>query len=105
MLFTVSSQIKVNPLNIKFNARTFVLLCKKSTTEQLLDHYLIQNYKIPLVVACLKIISKATYSLNNKNELIITINNKKLDKLASIITFGTGKIHGSNILRYAFGQI
>ena len=105
MLFTVTSDLKVNPLNVKYNARTFVLLCKKSVTEKLLDNYLIKNYKIPLVVACMKIINKATYNINNKGELVITVIDKKLDKLASLITFGTGKLHGSSILRYAFGQI
>ena len=105
MLFTVKDVSKVNVITTKFYARRFIFLCKKSTNERVLDKYLTENYKLPLIVACLKIINNASYNINTNGDLIITIIDKKLDKLASIITFGTGKVKGSNILKMAFGKI
>lgn len=107
MLFTVTNieNKKLEILRIKYYARQFVLLAKKGATEKLLDKYLIENYNIPLIVACLRIIKNAKYQLNYQNEIIVTVPDKKLDKIASIITFGTGKLVGSTILRYAFEKI
>ena len=107
MLFTVTNveNKKVEILRAKFYARQFVLLAKKGATEKLLDKYLIENYNIPLITACLRIIKNAKYQLNYQNEIIVTIPNKKLDEIASIISFGTGKLVGSRILNYAFEKI
>ncbi len=104
MVFKLENVSKINLIHTKFNARTFVLLCTKSTTDKILDNYLIKNYKLPLVAACLRIIDKASYNLNSDGDLLITFTDKKIDKLASLITFGTGKVQGSNILKLAFGQ-
>ena len=88
----------------KFTAYRFVLLYRKAATEQQLDKYLLEKYHTPLITACINIIMHSKYSLNYQGDIIINPVSKKLDELASIITFGTGKLQGSKILRYAFGQ-
>jgi len=107
MFFEVKD-VKNNKLTVysaKTVARQYILLCKKGVEEQLLDRYLAEHYKTLLVPACLTLVNRARYSFDNSGSLIITFPTKKLDNLASLITFGTGKIHGSQILRRAFGQL
>ncbi len=41
----------------------------------------------------------------NENEVIITFKDKKFDDIATIITYGTGKVPGSDILAWSFGRI
>lgn len=85
-------------------ARRKILLYPKKTNEKLLDRYIKEQYNSRLIFVCLKILSNATFSLNNKNEIIITVVDKRLAKLASLITYGTGKVPGSNILKFAFSN-
>ena len=93
----------LNASRVKYNARMVVLLASKYSTEKLLDKYLRENYNKGLVETCLDIIDGADYLTDTTNNVIITFRNKELNKLASLITFGTGgKIQGSNILKLAF---
>lgn len=72
------------------------------TTEQLLDRYFRETFGITLFNACRLIILNAKCALNMEEELIVTIPDKELDDWATIITYGTGKILGSGILRFVF---
>ena len=45
---------------------------------------------------------RAKVSQGQPNEILITFIDRRLDRLASLITYGTGKIPGSNILKEAF---
>ena len=106
MVFRIKSKNdRSNAIVVKYYAKRFIYLAQLGSTETLLNNYLIKTYKIPLITACIHVINKARYSFNNNHEIIITFPEKDIDKLASIITFGTGgKIQGSNILKLAFGQ-
>ena len=106
MYFTVKNvdNKQLSIYNIRATARSVVLLTDLGATEKALDRYFIDNYKMPLLQICLKIISKAKYYLNYQHEVVILINDKQLEKFAEIITYGTGKVLGSPILRNAFGQ-
>ena len=73
-------------------------------TEILLDGYLQKNYDVSLKHACYLIILNCHVE-EVKDSLIITLSNKKLDKLARLITYGTGKILGSRILAAALGKL
>lgn len=101
MIFTIKSD---NPaltkLYIKLDAPFYLIKYPKKVNEQLLDKYLRENYKKQLIPVCLQIINSMKFSINKK-ELIITIPNKELSELANLITFGTGKIPGSKILKFA----
>lgn len=72
------------------------------TAEQLLDRYFRETFGITLFDACRLIILEAKCALNMENEIIITIPDKKLDDWATIITYGTGKVLGSGVLRFVF---
>ena len=107
MLFRVknvpNTDLTIN--EVKAYARRFVLLSKKQAADVELNKYLVENKKTNLITACLNIINRAQYSFNLTGDLIITIIDKNLDELASLINYGTGKIHGSNILKRAFAQV
>lgn len=74
----------------------------KKTTEQLLDKYLKQEYNISLVQGCLQLIKGAKISFNSEDTYVITFPNKKFNEIARTITYGTGKLLGSQILKEAF---
>lgn len=98
------SDIKYDAARAKMFARRYVVLYTQHANERALNDYLIEKYSEALIPLCLKIIAKAKFCLNNEKELIITIPDKRLDKLASIITYGTGKVPGSAILRKALSS-
>lgn len=87
---------------IKRYARMYVYLSKKGVTEQQLENYLIEKYNMTLTRACCILIYNAAYRCDSKNKTTIVFPTKYLDDLASLITYGTGKILGSPILRNAF---
>lgn len=85
-----------------YNAQ-FNLYCHKWTTaDKLLDRYLKANYKLSLRDACDLLLLRAKISQGQQNEILIGFTDRRLDKLASVITYGTGKIPGSDILKEAF---
>jgi hypothetical protein len=50
------------------------------------------------------VVANCRVQKNNSNEILITFPSRKIDQLASIITYGTGKIQGCSILKEAFGR-
>jgi len=48
------------------------------------------------------VIANSKIYRNSSNEFIITFPSKKIDNLASLITYGDGKIQGCDILKEAF---
>jgi hypothetical protein len=73
------------------------------STEELLNIYLKQKYSIDLWTACRLIIIYCEIEKGKDNDsYVVTISNKYWDTIARIITFGTGKLKGSQILRFLF---
>lgn len=66
-------------------------------TENAIEKLVWDSYKLTLKEACLKIIHSCLIT-SNEGSVTISLTDKKLDKLYRLITFGTGKIQGSNIL-------
>lgn len=75
-----------------------------NTAEKQLDSYLQEQYQLTLKYACYLILRKCNIE-EQQDELVITIVDKKLDKLARLITYGTGKISGSRILAFMFQKL
>jgi hypothetical protein len=50
------------------------------------------------------VVAKSRIQKNRNNELIVTFPSKEIDRMAAIITYGTGKIPGCTILQEAFGR-
>ena len=93
-------------LLIKYDAKMFVIFCEFSTNEILLDNYLKAEYNMTLREACAQIITSGTIQRDvEKKNLRFICNDKYYDKLATLITYGNGKLQGSKILRQAFGDI
>lgn len=110
MVFTINTkqynQIykKLLKSKIKRNAIKRLNNFPMNTTEKLLNNYLKENYKMTLLYACYVVILKSNIE-ETEEELQIIIKDKQLDKLARIITFGTGKVLGSRILPFVFGKV
>jgi hypothetical protein len=88
----------------KLNALHRLRAFPKNTAEKLLDQYLKENYQITLNHACYLIILNCTVE-ELKDTLTITIKSKELDKIARIITFGTGRLSGSRILPFILNKL
>lgn len=78
-----------------------ILGYKISTNEILLNRYCLENYNQGLKPTCKKLILKAKIMIG-ENDIVISWVDPNLDKLASLITYGNGKLQGSNILSFAF---
>lgn len=101
ILKTPNTNLELKKLLAKELAKRQLISTKYSTTEYLLEAFLLKKYNLSLLQACIAILSDAKYRTNYQGEIIITIPDKKLNKIARIITFGTGKLLGSNILKNA----
>jgi hypothetical protein len=51
---------------------------------------------------CIKLLLSTTFYTDKEDNLVILFKNPKDDKLARLITYGNGVIHGSSILRDMF---
>lgn len=87
---------------IMSEARRYILLAPKRADEIALNNYIMEHYKKPLEKACLDIIYNCVISVIKDTRITITLKDKELEKLAELITFGTGKIKGSQLLVKAF---
>jgi hypothetical protein len=102
MFFVIKSSTPNTDLmkyRTKRHARLKLALYYKGPSEILLSNYLQENYNKTLHSACLEILQALKFSMNAKQEIIATIPDEELNKIAKIITYGTGKISGSRILK------
>jgi len=105
MFFTSIIPAKEDPEiivnKIRLNARRKIFLYPMHASEKILDNYIKKQYKTNLKLLCLYVALKAKYNTNMNGEVVVTFIEKKWDEIASLITYGTGKIPGSNILKFA----
>lgn len=80
-------------------ARLKLTLHRFGPSELLLSRYLQEQYGITLRAACIQIIQGAQFHVNFERDIIVTIPDKQLNDIAKIITYGTGIITGSRILK------
>lgn len=102
MFFRINSTSPVADLAIyraKRTARIRLALFRLGPAEVLLSRYLLENHNLTLQQACINILQNARFNLNIKREIIVTIPDPELNNLAKLITYGTGKIQGSKILK------
>ncbi len=101
--YTPAYQLVAKP-KFKFNAFKRLRAFPVYTTEKLLDQYITKTYNMTLKYACYLIILNCQVE-ESEDSLVITLPNKELDKLARVITYGTGKISGSRILSFIFNKL
>lgn len=102
MFFVIRSDCPNKDLLVhraKRKARLQLALHSFGPSEILMSRYLQENFGINLRLACLSILQNTQYSLNLRQEIIVTIPDPHLNRLAKIITYGTGKVAGSHILK------
>lgn len=104
MLFTYNTYNDVAKGGIRVRAYNIILRFPKKATEKALDKYLKENYNLTLVQACFKLARAAKITFDSETTYLITFPTKKLDELASFITYGNREILGSQILREAFSK-
>lgn len=68
--------------------------------EKRIEKLVWNEYKLTLKEACLKIIHACKITCY-KGDVTITLSDKKLDRLYRLITYGNGKVQGSQILMNA----
>ena len=87
---------------IKRDARTKLACYPRNATEIALNQYLLKHYKYTLIEACLALIGACTITTDFNGSLIISWPKKAFNNLATLITFGTGRLVGSPILKCLF---
>jgi hypothetical protein len=85
-----------------YGAKLVVDSYRITASQKRLNDYLKKIYGFGIKTASLLLVANCKIQKNNSNEVIITFPSKELDKLASIITYGTGVIQGCSILKEAF---
>ena len=73
-------------------------------SEQILDSYIQQQYKMSLKNMCIKLLLNLTFYKDKEGNFILMFKDPKLDKVAQIITYGTGGLPGSRILQIALNS-
>lgn len=107
MFFRVSSPV-VDKQRYNFwilrGANLAIALYRITPAHKQLNDYLWKEFGVNIKAASAMVIANSRIQKNKNNELIITFPSKKIDRLASIITYGNGKIPGCSILQEAFGR-
>lgn len=107
MFFTITNSVanyRFTPSIIKHDAWTVINLYSIKSSEQKLNQYLLNEYKLNLKQASLFILRHSKILQDKAGNVTVLFTDRKIDKLASLITYGNGKISGSNILVIAFGS-
>ena len=83
--------------------RQLVAMHRLTPNEKNLDKYLRKEFNIGLIDAAFALMHYIRINRNKSGDTIITFKDSKADKLASLITYGNGRIQGSDLLVQAFG--
>lgn len=92
--------IKTLKAEILFWAKFKLYTYKYGPVEINLENYLREKYNLTLKEACWKIVQNCSFSQDNQNNMIITLLDRELDKIASVINYGFDGKCGSMILKY-----
>ena len=100
MFFRANSLIKI-PTKFAFLLK--LSNYKFTFNDAALDLYFRENYKKTLYQMCYSLIENCLVAKDKKSNIVfITFQDRELDKIAQIITYGNANLHGSKILRYIF---
>ena len=96
--FLSTEQLRTDTL---LNAYFIIQQYPLKASEQLLERYIQQQYKISLKNMCIQLLLNLTFSEDNMGNLVLLFKDYKYDKIAQLITYGNGVILGSKILQIA----
>lgn len=107
MVFRITSPI-TNKSRYNFwvirGANLAIATYRIKPAQKQLNDYLWKEFGLTLKAAATIAVANCRIQKNQSNEIIITFPSKKIDRLASLITYGNGKIRGCSILTEAFGR-
>lgn len=86
---------------MRIKAKRTILTFPQGPVEYKLNEYFKAEYKLTLIQMCLKIWAALKFLKNSKNEVIILLPDKDLQKIAHFITYGNREYRGSKILQEA----
>ena len=108
MFFTVTKKphMTYDILRTKALMRAFYIIKKYplNTHEQKLDEYLQQYHKSTLKDMCINLLLNISHYEDNEGNIILIFKDFKHDQMARLITYGTGAVAGSNILKIALNS-
>ena len=107
MFFTIKSKIADEPFikaKVLLDAKTIILNHTLKVSEVKLNELLKKEYNLTLISACMYLLSHCKIQQDKDDNIIALFENKNLDKLATLITYGNIEVHGSKILKEAFMQ-
>ena len=107
MVFRIASPV-INKQQYNFwvlqGARMTIAMYRIKPAQKQLNDYIWKKFGLNLKAACAMVVANCRLQKNKNNELIITFPAKQIDQLATLITYGNGKIQGCSILQEAFGK-
>lgn len=108
MFFKVANERCLSPEQLRADAlmSAYYIINKYPlhAPEVILDQYLQQQYGMSLKNMCIKLLLNMTFYKNDDGDLVVLFKDPKYDKLARLITYGNGAIHGSRILQLALNN-
>lgn len=108
MFFTITKKSNTNydTLRTKALMRAFYIIKKYplNTHEKKLDEYLQYYYKSTLKDMCIKLILSISHYEDDEGNIVLIFKDLKHDQMARLITYGTGVVSGSNILKKALNS-
>lgn len=108
MLFTIANNkyLSTEHLRASTMLKAYYIIQKYpiGASEQILDTYIQQQYKITLKNLCITLLLNMTFYEDKDHNLVLLFKNPKYDRLARLITYGNGGIPGSRILKMALNN-
>lgn len=107
MFFSIENKLADKPFmkaKIFANAKTIILNHIIRVDEVKLNDFLKKEFNLTLISACMYLLFNCKIQQDKDNNIIVLFNNKKLDTLATLITYGNLEIKGSTLLKEAFMQ-
>ena len=105
MFFTIKNKkyLSTEQLRTSTLLKAFYIIQKYPlhATEQALDKFIQEQYGTTLKNMCVKLLLGLTLHEDTSGNLVFMFNNPEYDKIARIITYGTGALLGSPIIKAA----
>ena len=87
---------------VLYGAKVSIDFYKITPAHKKLNNLLWERYGLNIKAASTLVLTNSKIQRNNSGEFIITFPSKKIDELASLITYGDGQVQGCSILKDAF---
>lgn len=108
MLFTIKNKQRISVDHLRTTTMLSAYYIIKNypmrASDTILDSYIQQQYDTSLKNMCIKLLLSLTFHKDNEGNLILLFKDQKYDKIAQLITYGNGAIHGSQILKMALSN-